>query len=81
MWPNPQFPADLVKFTENILNGKLQFLCSFSVQSRRSVPGKKKIKTKDTSCFFLMKVLQIPGANKNRLQYNYKNVVNGTKHG
>ena len=28
MWPNPQFPADLVKFTENILNGKYCFLCS-----------------------------------------------------
>ena len=27
MWPNPQFPADLVSFTEEILNGKLQFLC------------------------------------------------------
>ena len=25
MWPNPQFPADLVKFTEKILNGKLHF--------------------------------------------------------
>ena len=81
MWPNPQFSADLVKFTEKILNGKLQFLCSFSVQSRRSVTGKKKIETKDTSCFFLIKVLQIPGANKNRLQYHYKNAVNGTKHG
>ena len=28
MWPNPQFPADLVTFTEEILNGKLNFLCS-----------------------------------------------------
>ena len=28
MWPNPQVPADLVKFTEEILNGKFQFLCS-----------------------------------------------------
>ena len=28
MWPNPQFPADLVTFTEEILNGKLLFLCS-----------------------------------------------------
>ena len=28
MWPNPQFFADLVKFTEEILNGKLHFLCS-----------------------------------------------------
>ena len=30
MWPNPMFPADLVKFTEVILNGKLHFLCSES---------------------------------------------------
>ena len=28
MWPNPQFPADLVTFTEEILNGKIHFLCS-----------------------------------------------------
>ena len=28
MWPNPQFPADLVTFTEEILNRKLHFLCS-----------------------------------------------------
>ena len=28
MWPNPLFPADLVTFTEEILNGKLYFLCS-----------------------------------------------------
>ena len=28
MWPNPQFPVDLVIFTEEILNGKLHFLCS-----------------------------------------------------
>ena len=28
MWPNPQFPADLVTFTEEILNEKLHFLCS-----------------------------------------------------
>ena len=27
MWPNPQETADLVVFTEEILNGKLQFLC------------------------------------------------------
>ena len=27
MWPNPQLPADLVTFTEEILNGKLHFLC------------------------------------------------------
>ena len=28
MWPNPQLSADLVTFTEEILNGKLHFLCS-----------------------------------------------------
>ena len=28
MWPNSQETADLVTFTEEILNGKLHFLCS-----------------------------------------------------
>ena len=28
MGPNPQETADLVTFTEEILNGKLHFLCS-----------------------------------------------------
>ena len=28
MWPNRQFPADLVTFTEEIINGKFLFLCS-----------------------------------------------------
>ena len=28
MWPNLPFSADLVTFTEEILNGKLHFLCS-----------------------------------------------------
>ena len=28
MWPNPQETADLVTFTEEILNGKVHFLCS-----------------------------------------------------
>ena len=25
MWPNPQFPSDLITFTENILNGQVHF--------------------------------------------------------
>ena len=33
MRPNPRFPADLVPFTEVILNGKLHFLCSESLPS------------------------------------------------
>ena len=28
MWPNPQKTADLVSFTEEILNWNLHFLCS-----------------------------------------------------
>ena len=28
MWPNPQFPVDLVAFTEEILDRKRYFLCS-----------------------------------------------------
>ena len=28
MWPNPLENADLVTFTQEILNGKLHFLCS-----------------------------------------------------
>ena len=28
IWPNLQFPADLVNFTEEILKRKLQFFCS-----------------------------------------------------
>ena len=28
MWPNPQDSANLVTFTEEILNGKFHFLCS-----------------------------------------------------
>ena len=28
MWPNPQFLADFVTFTEEILSGKLLFSCS-----------------------------------------------------
>ena len=32
MWPNPPFPVDLVLFTEEILHGKLHFLCSASIE-------------------------------------------------
>ena len=28
---NPQFPADLVTFTEDIFNGKLPFLCALNI--------------------------------------------------
>ena len=35
MWSNSQFPGDLVTFTEEILNGKLHFLCSVSLSCLR----------------------------------------------
>ena len=28
MWPNPKETVDLVTFTEEIIKGKFQFLCS-----------------------------------------------------
>ena len=34
MWLNPQFPADLVTFTEEILNATLHFLCSADTVSK-----------------------------------------------
>ena len=38
MWPNPQDPEDLVTFPEEILNGKLHFLCS-DIRSQIHVDG------------------------------------------
>ena len=43
MWPTPQIPADLVRFTEETLNGKLHFLCSdnsFQFSYRPAVYGR-----------------------------------------
>ena len=37
MWLNAQFSADSVTFTEEILNGKLHFLCSVSQRSSLEV--------------------------------------------
>ena len=34
MWPNPQETADFATFTEQILNGKLHFLCSKIISNR-----------------------------------------------
>ena len=44
MWPNPQETADLVTFTEEILNRKLQFLCSgfFESPFKKSAHSNKK---------------------------------------
>ena len=39
MWPNPQFPADLVTFTIEIVNGKLYFLWSVFTKIRDNLVG------------------------------------------
>ena len=42
MSPNPQFPADLVTFTEEILNGKLHFFvvsCTFNLYPVLGIKG------------------------------------------
>ena len=45
MWPNKQFPADFVTFTEEILHGKLHFLCSvlYCIVQFRNVKFKFKL--------------------------------------
>ena len=42
MCPNSQFPADLVTLTKEILNGKLDFLCSgIEKKTERETSGMK----------------------------------------
>ena len=41
MWPNPQETGDLVTFTEEIVNGKLHFLCSDSYFHEKSTTYKR----------------------------------------
>ena len=43
MWPNPQFHADLVTFTKEILNGKPYFLCNEWPQLVFKIPLKKTV--------------------------------------
>ena len=43
MWPNPQFPADLATFNEEILNGKLHFLCSLTSESYFTISAAKPV--------------------------------------
>ena len=35
MWPNPQETANLVAYTENIVNGKLHFSCIGAGENQR----------------------------------------------
>ena len=42
MWPNPQFPVDLITFTKEILNGKHNYSCSGSNKNMASNPNEIK---------------------------------------
>ena len=68
MRENPQFPADLVTFTEEILNGKPHVLCSedasgwLSVMSSRAlnipeIARKKSLKISHAQAIFCAQVL------------------------
>ena len=39
MWPNPQFPTDLVTFTEKIFNGKLRFCVQWNMWNILELSG------------------------------------------
>ena len=43
MWPNPQFPADLVRFIEEILNGKIHFFMQCKNEIFEPDPTKMRI--------------------------------------
>ena len=54
MWPNPQETVDSITFTEEILNGKLQFLRSVT---RKSVVPPLVFQIDPTLCFPFKKFL------------------------
>ena len=44
MWPNPEFPADMVTFTEEILTGKCNFLfCDITISFNQNVENNRLI--------------------------------------
>ena len=55
MWLNPQFPVDLVTFTQAILNEKSGFLCSEKsrIGGSNSIAESDKIFEVETILFFL----------------------------
>ena len=51
MWPNPYFPADLVIFTEEILNGKLHFCVQWRAQLFKFISRRT---TRKLQCNFIL---------------------------
>ena len=66
MWPNLQFRTDLVTFTEEILNGKLHFLCSDCASDDLPTAGNAewlyKLRSSADEINFLYQVLKIERA-------------------
>ena len=59
MWPNSQFSADLVTFTEEILNGKLLFCAVLEDPQKESYECSLFVQLLDTSSSKVAAVLQL----------------------
>ena len=59
MWSNPQKTVDLVTFTEEILNRKLQFLCNVTYRLRIA-EAKKFIDKGNDNVMLWVALLKIP---------------------
>ena len=64
MWPNPQFPVDLVTFTDKILNDKVHLLCSDYCWKNRVMC--------DKGCFTMDKVVRREVKKNYNLPMSYK---------
>ena len=69
MWLNPLFSADLVTFTEEILNGKVHFLFSDTHQSKGNIP-------QISVSQFLHVIIFILNIKKYKADFFYSNMFN-----
>ena len=67
MWPNPQFPVDYVTFTEEILNGKLQFFYSVFFFRRDYTTWSSSL---SINCVKSVFIRSYPGRHSVRMQEN-----------
>ena len=71
MWPNLQFPADLIIFIEEILNGKLQFL-STDILKQIPTSTEKPMPIFLSNELYLMNQLKCQAYNQNKRYLNEK---------
>ena len=61
MWPNPQFPVDLVTFTEETLYGKLHFLCNENYRKIKywvfTITWKNQYNLISIMCFIISRII------------------------